>query len=73
MRIFDLRKNYEKTSIVLILNFFIRADASFQVEKVQSDGTETTTARLHTTAGWNPWEATTTSVSMTTMTRVLEQ
>ena len=68
MRIFDLRKNYEKISIVLIFGFFITADANFQLEKAKSNSIETTTASLYTTAGWNPWEATTTSVAITTMT-----
>ena len=39
-----------------------------KVHKRQSDGVETTTAPSRTTASFIPWEATTTSVAMTTMT-----
>jgi len=68
MRIFDLRRLYEKLFLLLILNCLVSANANFKVDKVQSNGTELTTAPYYTTAAWNPWEATTTSVSMTTMT-----
>lgn len=67
MRTFDLRKFIKEILFLQIFNCFDTADG-IQVEKMRSDGKETTTAPMFTTAGWNPWEATTTSVSMTTMT-----
>ena len=67
MRTFNLRKFYKKILFLQIFNCFDTADG-IQVEKIRPDGKETTTASMFTTAGWNPWEATKTSVSMTTMT-----
>ena len=43
-------------------------NSCFKAQENQSNGSQTTTAPSRTTANFIPWEATTTSVSMTTMT-----
>ena len=64
MRIFD--KFHIEILFLPILNFCVLADANDYTVK---DGPETTTGLSYTSANWNPWEATTTSVAVTTPSR----
>ena len=61
MRIFN--KFHIEIIFLPILNFFVTADANDYTVK---DGAETTTGLSYTSAYWNPWEATTNSVVVTT-------